>query len=236
MPKIRPGFVLLTTFGTVLAALIVWFCVLYVTQPEPKPHQDYAAANRRQLASGARPNVIFIGDSITERWPRLGASSWRPEWLNRGLGGERSDHVRARFAEDVVKLRPQVVVILIGTNDAWVSSAALPLVMTEANIAAMVTLAHEAGIRVVLASVPPVSHVTDPTLPPMPANAEPRIEAENIWLKAYAAGHGAGFADYWSVMRPQFTSDGVHPNADGYARMAAAAADAIRETLRSPAR
>ena len=44
-----------------------------------------------------------------------------PDWrvLNRGVNGERSDQIRARFARDVIDAAPDAVVILAGVNDIY---------------------------------------------------------------------------------------------------------------------
>ena len=45
----------------------------------------------------------------------------RPEWrvLNRGVNGERSDQIRARFARDVLEADADLVVIIAGVNDIY---------------------------------------------------------------------------------------------------------------------
>ena len=219
-PQVRWSFVLVMA-GTTIVALCLAYMVYFLSTITPKIyHLDrYAGADRAVVASGARPDVLFVGDSITELWSTRGASSWQPNWLNRGIGGERSDQVRARFAQDVLALRPRTVVILVGTNDAWVNNPAEPLVNTEANIAAMAERARDVNIRVLIASVPPIGkHVTAHGLP-MPRHAEERIEAQNAWTKDYAARKGDCFVDYWRVMSPALTVDGVHPSEAGYALM-----------------
>ena len=44
-----------------------------------------------------------------------------PDWqvLNRGVDGERSDQIRARFARDVAQAAPDLVVIIAGVNDVY---------------------------------------------------------------------------------------------------------------------
>jgi len=196
--------------------------------PPADAHFAYYADDDKEISYfNTRLEAVFIGDSITQRWQAHGASSWDDHWLNRGIGGERSDQVRARFAQDAVNLHPQTVVILVGTNDAWVNRPDLPLSATERNIGDMETQARREGIHVVLASVPPIGpRVTAPGLP-MPPHVNTRIEAQNAWERDYAARNGDGFADYWGVMRPELTIDGVHPSAAGYAAMAPVAAAAI---------
>src|SRR5437588_8526511 len=44
-----------------------------------------------------------------------------PDWqvLNRGVNGERSDQIRARFARDAAQAKPAVVVVIAGVNDVY---------------------------------------------------------------------------------------------------------------------
>jgi lysophospholipase L1-like esterase len=43
------------------------------------------------------------------------------EWvvLNRGINGQRSDEIRARFERDVIQNRPAAIVIIAGVNDIY---------------------------------------------------------------------------------------------------------------------
>lgn len=225
--KVRLGFVLAAAAAALAALWALLLCAAAFIAPDQNHLDRYAAADQALEASGARPDVVFIGDSITHQWPKIGRASWDGRWLDRGIGGERSDQVRARLRQDALALRPRAVIILVGTNDAWVDNPALPLAMTEANVAAMVTLAQAAGVRVLIASVPAFAKQSRPPLGPVPANAEARIEAQNAWMRDYAVRSGAGFIDYWRVMRPELTIDGVHPTAAGYALMARQAERAL---------
>jgi len=235
MSKVRLDFVLGWTAIAILLLLVALSGLVLLQRPGEFHLNHYAAADRSIERDGPRPSVIFIGDSITERWPAFGTDSWNTSWLNRGIGGERSDQVRARFAQDVVALHPRAVVILVGTNDAWKHKPWLPLEATESNIAAMVTEAQSANIHVLLASVPPLGKQYTVIPPePRPLGAEARIEAQNRWMESFATRTGAGFVDYWSVIWPAVTSDGIHPTKQGYRKMGALVDRAISRVLHQP--
>jgi GDSL-like Lipase/Acylhydrolase family len=95
------------------------------------------------------PTVVFIGDDTTANWP-MGD---HPNWINRGVAGDTTDQMLARFQTDVIDLHPDVVHILGGTNDAiqedWQYSNQCG-VDTCANIGTMAQMAYDAGIRVVI--------------------------------------------------------------------------------------
>src|SRR3954471_9992499 len=58
--------------------------------------------------------VVFLGDQVTESW--TGFFPGRP-YLNRGIGNQTSPQMLVRFRQDVIALKPKVVVIQAGTND-----------------------------------------------------------------------------------------------------------------------
>src|SRR5437773_3551128 len=82
-----------------------------------------------------------------------------PDWrvLNRGVDGERSDEIRARFARDVVQAEPDVVVILAGVNDVYQGRSAESV---EGELEAMYDLARGAKISVVAGSIIPYNTAT----------------------------------------------------------------------------
>ncbi|MEG0185952.1 MAG: GDSL-type esterase/lipase family protein, partial [Stenotrophomonas sp.] len=122
--------------------------------------QRYRDANARlPVPKAGQPRVVFYGDSITEGWGAEGSSTFFPGrgYLNRGIGGQTTAQMLLRFPQDVLALRPQVVVILAGTNDIAGNTGPATQAMIEDNLHAMVELARAHGIGVVLASVLPVS-------------------------------------------------------------------------------
>ncbi|HEL5400477.1 TPA: SGNH/GDSL hydrolase family protein [Stenotrophomonas maltophilia] len=199
--------------------------------------QRYRDANARLPAAVAgQPRVVFFGDSITEGWGREGSAAFFPGngWLNRGISGQTTAQMLVRFPQDVLALKPQVVVILAGTNDIAGNTGPATQAMIEDNLHAMVDLARAHGIRVVLASVLPVSDY--PWLPG--TSPAPRVRALNTALKRYADAQQLVYLDYYTPMAnaaggldPQLADDGVHPTAKGYAVMAPLAEAAVNRAL-----
>ena len=60
--------------------------------------------------------VVFLGDSITDLWNLAAYFPSRP-YVNRGIGGQVTPQLVARFHADVIALKPSAVVILAGVND-----------------------------------------------------------------------------------------------------------------------
>lgn len=195
----------------------------------------YRADNQRVLQSGQRPDVVFIGDSITEGWARIDAGYFGTSRIGRGIGGQTSPQILLRFSQDVVALRPRVVHIMIGTNDIAGNTGPNSPQAWQDNIRAMVAIARANGIAVILGSIPPADRFDwRPALTPAP-----RIAELNRWLRDYAATEHLTYADYHSALTtpagaldPAYGTDGVHPDARGYAVMRPIADRAIAQALR----
>jgi len=197
----------------------------------------YRDDNARIMGGPAEPTrVVFYGNSITQGWAPLFPTLFPGKpYVGRGIGGQTTPQMLVRFRQDVIALKPRVVVILAGTNDIAGNTGPSTIEMIEDNIASMTELAQAHGIRVVLSSVLPVfDYPWKPGLAPAQ-----KILDINAWMKAYAARMGAVYLDYHSAMqderhglRADLGSDGVHPNEAGYRIMAALAQRAIDLALR----
>lgn len=211
-----------------------------VVAPGPSPselldawrwHNKFRADNAALRASGRRPTIVFIGDSITEEWIVQSPEFFTPDRIDRGISGETSAQMLTRFRADVIDLHPRLVQIMAGTNDIAGVLATISPEETRDNIRSMTELAQSHGIGVIIGSIPPADHFRwRPGVTPAPAIAD-----INRWMRAYAAACGATYADYWQVlhdrqaMRATYTDDGVHPNHAGYEAFSPVADRAIRE-------
>jgi lysophospholipase L1-like esterase len=199
--------------------------------------------------SNGQKRVVFMGDSITDQWDDPAWSSGffpGQPYVNRGINGQTTAQMLVRFRPDVIRLQPQVVVILAGTNDLASSFPEPSLPAIRDNLTSMVELAQGNGMRVVLASLLPVSDYgkrADGTVRPQVARRPPAtILAINEWIKRYAEEVGAVYLDYHSAMvdgrgwlKPELSGDGLHPNQNGYEVMTPLAARAIAAALTSKA-
>jgi lysophospholipase L1-like esterase len=199
--------------------------------------QRYREANAKLSPPVKNENrVVFLGNSITAGWAPYFATMFPGKpYIGRGIGGQTTPQMLVRFRQDVIDLKPTVVVILAGTNDIAGNTGPSTIEMIEDNLASMAELAKANGIRVVLSSVLPVyDYPWKPGLEPAP-----KIIALNKWMKEYAREHGAVYLDYHSAMadsrggmRSELANDGVHPNEAGYRIMAPLAEEAIQKALR----
>ena len=189
--------------------------------------------------------VVFIGDSITDSWddPRYGGFFPGKPYVNRGISGQTTPQMLIRFRPDVIALKPEVVVILAGTNDIAGNTGPMTLEAIQDNITSMAELARLNRMRVVLASVLPVSDYEKT------AEGQPRIQtvrrppekirALNDWMRTYATQNKLTYLDYYSAMiddkgflKDELSNDGLHPNDKGYQVMAPLAEQAIEKALK----
>src|SRR5947207_10205726 len=103
--------------------------------------------------------VVFMGDSITDSWddPKFGGFFPGKPYVDRGISGQTTPQMLVRFRADVIALRPRVVVILAGTNDLSGNTGPTTMEAIEDNLVSMTELAKANSIRVILASLLPVS-------------------------------------------------------------------------------
>ena len=200
--------------------------------------ERYNAENAALAAPEAGvKRVVFYGDSITDAWGRRpGTGEFFPgkPYVNRGISGQTTPQMLVRFEQDVVHLKPALVVILAGTNDIAGNTGPSSPEMIENNFESMIAIARANNIKVVVSSILPADHYA------WKAGVQPaeQIRAMNARLKAMCVREGLVYLDYYSAMvntngglDPDLAKDGVHPTAKGYAIMGPLAEKAIAEAL-----
>jgi lysophospholipase L1-like esterase len=210
--------------------------------PQLARYRDANAALPAPATAEAR--VVFMGDSITDSWDngRFGGFFPGRPWVNRGISGQTTAQMLVRFRPDVIALRPRAVVILAGTNDLAGNTGPTTLGAIQDNLASMAELARANGIRVVLASVLPVSDYDRDAQGELLLRTRCRPPAQilalNDALRRYAARQGHTWLDYFAAtvdargfLRDELSDDGLHPNARGYAAMAPLAEKAVAAAL-----
>lgn len=200
-----------------LLCLLLYGTTLFGQQKDWAGFGRYREANRT-AQQGAE--AVFMGNSITEGWARMRPGFFTDNgYIGRGISGQTSAEMLARFRPDVIELTPKTVVILAGTNDIARNNGPIELENVMDNIASMCELARFHNIRVLLCSVLPA------TAFPWREGIEPAdsIIRLNAMIEAYARDNGIEYVDYHSRMKddrnglpPEYSKDGVHPNPEGY--------------------
>lgn len=140
-------------------------------------------------------------------------------YVDRGVSGQNTTQMLARFQKDIVDLNPKVVVIMGGTNDL---AQGVTKKQILANLTAMAEMADAAGIKVVLCSVTPCN---DNYSRLSPKNKGPHIVELNGMIKEYVDSKGFTYCNYWPALvdddqlalHPNYRLyDNLHPGPDGY--------------------
>lgn len=199
--------------------------------------ERYAAHNVEVgIPDGNEDRVVFMGNSITEKWAFRDSMFWQDKpYVNRGISGQVTSQMLVRFRPDVINLNPKVVVILAGTNDIAQNQGKVTLEHIAGNIFSMVELAQQNDIKVVLCSVlPAVQYKWRKEIEPAD-----KIIALNELIKAYADEHKIVYIDCYSPLvnsnkglKKKYSPDGVHPNYDGYQLMGPMFDKAIKKALK----
>ncbi|MEY3060526.1 MAG: hypothetical protein RL000_1878 [Bacteroidota bacterium] len=164
--------------------------------------------------------VVFLGDSIFEGWSVARPDFFKGKpYFNRGISGQVTAQMLLRFQEDVVYLKPDVLVLKAGINDIAENAGAYEQEKTLNNIKSIVSLAKANKIKVVLCSVLPANRfVWRPALTP----ADKVIDL-NTALEAYAKQENVLYLDLYTAvvddqkgMKSAYANDGVHPTVEGY--------------------
>ncbi len=179
--------------------------------------------NRRWIESGERPDLVFMGASITLRWDPEGKLG-DFKVAQRGVGGQWPSHFLLRFKADVLDLRPKAVAIKAcsisfrpGVNEKGTRQALLD----------MLEMAETAGIQPVLATSLPVRKdgnvIYDADGGKVEGGINARMLPFNEWLRGLCAERGYPLIDFYAALADEdgflpaeLAVDDIHPNERGY--------------------
>jgi lysophospholipase L1-like esterase len=214
-------------------SLLVLSCAV---KAQDWPNLAYYQAADQKLKVIDNVKVVYMGDSITEGWIAASPDFFSENgYTDRGISGQTSPQMLLRFRQDVIDLKPEVVVLLCGINDLAGNTGPSTVEMIEDNIKSMAELAAANSIKVVLCSVLPSNSVFwKPALKPMDD-----ITTLNNFISNYASARHLTYVDYYASMvdeqrglKAAYAKDGVHPNAAGYSVMESLVKPAVNSLLK----
>ena len=181
----------------------------------------YALENKNlKTTAKEKKRVVFMGDSITEFWKVLDNSFFTGKpYVNRGISGQTTPLMLLRFQQDVIDLKPALVVILAGINDIAENTGPITTEAIFHNIVLMAESAKKNKISVALCSVLPAYDFS------WRRGLQPaeKIIKLNAMISTYARKHKIVYVDYYSAMvderkglNKRYSDDGVHPTIAGY--------------------
>lgn len=219
--------------GLVLCFLLISQLSFAQDWPNLGRYQD---ANAKLGDPAANENrVVFMGNSITDAWINTSPDFFSEHpYVDRGISGQTTPQMLIRFRQDVIDLKPKVVVILAGTNDIAGNTGPSTLGMIEDNLMSMAQLAKANNIKVILSSVlPAYDYPWKKGMQPAP-----KIVKLNKWIKDYCDHNDFIYLDYYphlvddrGGMKDEYSKDGVHPNLAGYKIMEPLVVEAINKAL-----
>lgn len=190
--------------------------------------------------------ILCIGDSLTfgygvprkDCWLTLAQKELGVEIVNRGIPGDTTAGMLARYGREAEAHRPALVSIMGGLNDIFFGGDDRP---ARANIAAMV---HQTRARNSLPLLcTPVPIIVGSAKKEWAALVDFFAAQETgreyvAWLRQFAGTFTIPFLDFWAYFENEIRDkggdaglygDGLHPNRQGQAVMAAMFVEKIRE-------
>ncbi|MFT3849353.1 MAG: GDSL-type esterase/lipase family protein [Propionivibrio sp.] len=177
--------------------------------------------------------VLAFGDSVTfgtgaasgEDWPSRLAATTRWSVVNAGISGDTAEAAKSRIQMLLDEHRPALVIIELGGNDFL---RRRPPSAVKDDLRRIVQAAKAARARVVLVAVPELSllGVVTRKLSDSPIYGQLGEEEEVPVI-------GDVFSDV--LGRPELRADDIHPNAEGYRRMAAGIFEGLKAVGLVPA-
>lgn len=197
-----------------------------------------------------RDKIVCLGDSITYgypdgpdySWVKLLAAATGLNLLNRGISGETTGQMLARFNDDVVAEQPAYVIFAGGHNDGWMG---VPLGEVEDNIRQVVEQAQQQGVCPILVLPAPLN--VEQLLQNFQGTREEAEKYQAIlqqirnWIAQFAEASGIFALDFYSPLLgsdgqglPHLLLDGGHPTHEGYRVLGEAAIQQLQGRLYFP--
>ena len=154
--------------------LLCCLCLAWTDANAQKNHNEWAnykkydKANKELSApSKKEKRVVFMGNSITEEWVRIHPEFFKENnYIGRGISGQTTYQFLLRFRNDVINLKPKLVIINGGTNDVAENTGAFDIETTLILLALAISAMEAMLPKVVSMSNAPVFSATS-LVPPL---------------------------------------------------------------------
>jgi beta-glucosidase len=205
--------------------------------PVPYWHQRMEVLGRTSATTDLpRVRLLFLGDSITEGWTPLIFQQFYGHRgaLNMGVGSDTTQGLLWRLARSPLgtTLRPQLVVLMIGTNNTHNPKSD----EVALGIAETIRLIRQRspGSRILVVGIPPRGATAlDPVRGSVArVNALVSRCADNTAV--FYTDPGAMMVDHAGNLSNQVATDLLHPTVIGYAILSAALEPLIHSLLGKP--
>ncbi len=160
-----------------------------------------------------KKKILFVGDSITASFE---TQKLLPEFniINKGLSGNQSTHLLKRFNRDLLSSNPDMLFVLIGTNDIAQGFTDSEIILNIRNILEISSEKVQTKNIFVTSILPTRRNEPRPNERIRDLNNKIKILAEELNVK-YLNLHPL-FADDLGELRADLTDDGLHLNEKAY--------------------
>ena len=225
--------VALVTLAALIAGVVVYFTAIRPDRIRQQQQQAaveaYRAAKFQQYQlendqyGDYEVDVAFLGDSLTDGYD---VARYYPQFVvsNRGIGGDTTVTLEQRLQLSVYDLKPKVAVMLIGANnmDTMFDNYERILMGLQENLP---------NTKIVLLSLTNMSQEW--------GKKNQLAAYNNVKIKKLAEKYGFTFVDLYSPLMqletgeiyPEYTTDGGHLTAQGYAVLTQTITPVLEEIL-----
>ena len=158
--------------------------------------------------------IVFFGDSQIALWPMQSSFGVLPI-KNRGLSGDFVTKSRKRFEKEVLSLKPDIIVILIGTNDLNGGVLVTDIIRSIQNL---IDKGKQVKAKFIICSLLPVGSKIADSGRPVSSILEINESLSRICQKEELE-----FVNFYKPLLDDdgffdknFSDDGLHPNKEGY--------------------
>ncbi len=216
--------ILIALSAILLAAVVALICLLCASKKSPAAtalqqyYDNKCFSYAVQNTNLAKKQIVFVGDSITDLYVLDDHYADLPQAVyNRGIGGDTTAGVLARLQVSVLDLQPDIVVLMIGTNDVNGGVAEETILQNYADILDAIT-SGVPGVQIYCMSVIPQNKQLEIDVD----TSMQRIRQLNSKIKALAEEKGAVYLDLFPLLldatgylRTDCSDDGIHLNFTG---------------------
>ena len=202
------------------------------------PRHERKLQDKRELvAAGTPPELVFVGDSITQYWEDAGREVWQRHYakyhaLDLGFAGDRTENVLWRLQHgEIDGLAPKVAVLMIGTNNAGFR-AEDPQGIAN-GIRRIVDELHRRmpGTRVLLLAIFPRGEKPDDFVRGLNERVNRLVAG---WSDVHFLDIGAALLNPDGTLSKDVMPDLLHPSEKGYAIWQRAMEPTLQKLLQAP--
>lgn len=161
------------------------------------------------------PYTAYLDNAVIAEQSRRGWEHVHCTFVNKGVNGDSTKGMLSRFDSEVASLGPNYVIVWAGINDLFLG---FPLDEIIGRLQQIYSKAREHGIEPIACTVTSITRESP---------VVPRIVGLNDLINEYCAENSVPLAGLFSALSDRsglllenFSSDGVHLNADGNRRVA----------------